>query len=147
LKAFNAYLAGLLFGAGLLLSRMVNPNNVLAFLDFTGHWNAALVFTMAGAIAVAMPAFAYARWTRRTVLGEALELPDRSRVDSKLIVGAIVFGVGWGASGICPGPGLLLLSRGDLHAAIFVAGLVIGTLAGGILPSHWLAAKLTAGRS
>lgn len=147
MRASNAFLAGLLFGAGLLLSRMVNPNNVLAFLDFTGHWNPALVFTMAGAIAVAIPAFAYVRRTRRTALGEAIELPDRSRVDSRLILGATIFGVGWGASGICPGPGLLLLSRGDLHAAIFVAGLVIGTLAGGIWSSHRLAANVPAGRS
>ncbi len=147
MRALNAFLAGLLFGSGLLLSRMVNPNNVLAFLDFTGHWNPALVFTMAGAIAVAIPAFAYARRTRRTALGEAIELPDRTRVDSKLLVGATIFGVGWGASGICPGPGLLLLSRADPHAAIFVAGLVIGTIAAAIWSGRGLAPGVAAGRS
>lgn len=133
MNARNAYLAGMLFGSGLLLSRMVNPANVLAFLDLHDRWSPALLITMASAIAIAAPAFAYARIARRTLLYSPVELPQPRPADLRLFAGAVIFGTGWGLSGICPGPALTLLSRGSEQAMLFVAGLVIGTLLAGVL--------------
>jgi uncharacterized membrane protein YedE/YeeE len=105
---------------------MCDPQRVLAFLDVAGHWNPALAFTMAGAILVATPAFWYVRKRRASALGEAVELPGRSKIDAPLIVGSAIFGTGWGLSGICPGPGLLLLTGGSLQSIVFVGGVIVG---------------------
>ncbi|MEJ0008613.1 MAG: DUF6691 family protein [Steroidobacteraceae bacterium] len=124
-----ALLAGLLFGSGLLLSEMTDPANVIAFLDVTGAWSPALAFTMGGAIAVAVPAFAYTRRHRASLRGSPIPPASRTRIDRSLLLGSAVFGVGWGLSGICPGPALVLLTTGTLQAFIFIAGVVVGTLA------------------
>jgi uncharacterized membrane protein YedE/YeeE len=129
----GALVAGLLFGSGLLLSGMSNPATVLAFLDVAGDWNPALAFTMAGAILVAAPAFHIVRRSHRSLLGADVRLPDRTRIDSPLVIGSTVFGLGWGLSGICPGPGLLLLATGTREAITFMACVVVGTLA-----ARWL---------
>jgi uncharacterized membrane protein YedE/YeeE len=121
-----ALLAGLLFGSGLLLSRMCDPQRVISFLDVAGAWNPALALTMGGAILVAAPAFWWARRRRKTVRGAAITLPDRFKFDSALFGGSAIFGLGWGLSGICPGPGLLLLSAGSTRAIAFVAGMIVG---------------------
>ncbi len=121
-----AWVAGLLFGAGLLISGMTNPSNVLAFLDVAGQWQPALAFTMAAAIAVAAPAFAFVRRTRRSLLGGVLDLTESSKLDSRLVLGSAIFGVGWGLSGICPGPGLLLLTRASPQAALFGLAMALG---------------------
>jgi len=124
----SAFVSGVLFGGGLLLSRMSNPYNVLAFLDVAGDWRPALLYTMAAAVIVAFSAFWVVRRSQHSWLGVAAELPDRSRLDAPLIVGSAIFGVGWGLSGICPGPALLLLSRADRGAIIFALALVVGML-------------------
>jgi uncharacterized protein len=124
----GALSAGLLFGGGLLLSGMTNPATVLAFLDFAGDWNPALAFTMAGAVLVAAPAFHLVRRSHRSLLGAEVRLPDRTLIDSPLLGGSVLFGVGWGLSGICPGPGLLLLATGTREALAFMASVAIGTL-------------------
>lgn len=121
-----ALVAGLLFGGGLLLSGMVDPQRVLGFLDVAGHWNPALALTMGGAVAVAAPAFFYVRRHGRTLLGTSVTLPDRFRIDASLLGGSAIFGLGWGLSGICPGPGLLLLTGGSSQSLVFVAGMVAG---------------------
>jgi len=126
LAFLTALLAGLLFGAGLLLSRMCDPQRVLSFLDVAGQWNPALAFTMGGAVLVAMPAFYFVRKRHVDLLGVATTLPDRFKITARLIGGSAVFGVGWGLSGICPGPGLLLLTGGTIESAVFVAGIVAG---------------------
>ena len=133
-----ALVAGLLFGAGLLLSGMSNPAVVLGFLDVSGDWNPALVFTMAGAIAVAAPAFHLMRRRHRTLLGAEASLPATTQVDAPLVVGSMIFGLGWGLSGICPGPGLVLLAGGSSHALSFVAAMVVGMLAAAayLIPSR-----------
>jgi len=139
MKALSALVAGVLFGLGLLISGMTNPANVLAFLDIAGDWNPALAFTMAGAVASAAPAFLYARRRRRTLLGEPQELPERARVDGRLLTGAAIFGVGWGMSGICPGPALVLLAGGTKQALVFAASLGMGMLASHLIervPAH-----------
>jgi len=128
LAFLTALAAGLLFGAGLLLSRMCDPERVLAFLDVTGRWNPALAFTMGGAVLVAMPAFYFVRRRHVDLLGVATPLPDRYKITGRLLGGSATFGVGWGLSGICPGPGLLLLTGGSVQSDVFVAALVAGFL-------------------
>jgi uncharacterized protein len=128
LAFLTALFAGFLFGCGLLLSGMFDPQRVLAFLDIAGHWNPALAFTMLGAIFVAAPAFWYMRRRGVTVLGEVVTLPGRTKIDAPLIAGSTVFGIGWGLSGICPGPSLLLLTAGSVQSMVFVAALVLGFL-------------------
>ena len=124
-----ACLSGLIFGLGLLLSGMSHPAKVQGFLDITGAWDPSLAFTMAGAIGVAMPSFFWAQQRSRTWLGLPLALPVNSRVDRRLVVGSVLFGVGWGLSGICPGPALVGLGGGFLPAMVFVAGFCGGILA------------------
>ncbi len=122
----TALFAGLLFGAGLLLSRMCDPQRVLAFLDVAGKWNPALALTMGGAVLVAAPAFYYVRKRHVDLLGVVTTLPDRFKITPRLLGGSAIFGIGWGLSGICPGPSLLLLTGGTLQSVVFVAGIVAG---------------------
>ncbi len=124
-----ALVAGLLFGAGLLLSGMTDPVNVLGFLDVTGSWHPGLAWTMGGALAIALPAFAWARRRGRSLRGRVLRSVDRFRIDAPLLLGSSVFGIGWGLTGICPGPGLLLLARGVPGAAIFAVSMFVGVFA------------------
>jgi uncharacterized membrane protein YedE/YeeE len=126
MTALIALIAGLLFGGGLLLSGMTDPANVLAFLDVGGHWSPSLAFTMAAAIAVALPAFAYARLTGKSLRGISLDGGVRGRIDGPLLWGSSLFGIGWGLSGVCPGPGLILVATGAPHAIVFAIGYVVG---------------------
>jgi uncharacterized membrane protein YedE/YeeE len=123
----TALVAGVLFGLGLVVSRMVDPQRVLGFLDVAGHWNPALAFTMGGAVLIAAPAFWYVRRRGVDLTGAAVALPNRLRIDGALIGGSALFGVGWGLSGICPGPALLLLAGRSIQAVVFVAALVAGS--------------------
>ena len=125
-----ALVAGMLFGGGLLLSGMTNPAVVLGFLDITGSWNPALAFTMGGAIAVTAPAYYFVRRRQRTLLGEAATLSRTNPVDVPLVTGSISFGVGWGLSGICPGPALIIATGGSAQAVAFVLAMGAGMLLG-----------------
>lgn len=138
-----AFLAGLLFGTGLLLSGMTTPANVLAFLDIAGAWNPALAIVMASAITVAAPAFYLVRRRRRTLLGAASALDNRRPVDRALLVGSAVFGVGWGLSGICPGPGLVIAASGSAGALVFVATMSAGMRVAAHLQRNWQASDDT----
>ena len=120
----TAFVSGLLFGFGLLLAGMANPAKVLAFLDLAGNWDPSLMLVMGGAIAVAAPAFAWAKRRQRTLLGARLELPQARQIDRRLLLGAALFGAGWGIAGICPGPALVLLSQGK--AIIFALAMFAG---------------------
>jgi uncharacterized membrane protein YedE/YeeE len=126
MKFFTALLAGALFGSGLLISGMLDPANVLGFLDFFGEWRPQLALVMGGAVVVAAPAFLYVRRSARNALGERVELPDRRRIDAPLLLGATVFGLGWGLVGICPGPGLALLATRDARVYCFVGAMLVG---------------------
>jgi uncharacterized protein len=138
LAAAIAGVAGVLFGLGLVLAGMSDPKRVADFLDIAGDWNPALALVMGAAVVVAAPCFAWARRRRRTLLGAPMQLPDRWRVDARLLLGTAVFGVGWGLSGICPGPGIVLLAGGSAAAFVFVAAVVVGMrladLAAGAMP-------------
>ncbi|HLY56880.1 MAG TPA: DUF6691 family protein [Stellaceae bacterium] len=129
--------SGLVFGIGLILSGMTDPARVLGFLDVAGQWNPALAFVMAGAVAVAAPAFAFARHRGRSLLGRPIVLPDRFRIDAQLVAGAAIFGIGWSLTGICPGPAILILTTLRPEALLFGAGLVVGM----VVSNRWLAAR------
>jgi uncharacterized membrane protein YedE/YeeE len=134
MRFITALLAGLLFGGGLLLSGMTNPGTVLAFLDIGGEWNPALAFTMGGAIAVAAPVFFHVRRRGRSLAGETVRLPVRTGLTASLIAGAAIFGLGWGLSGICPGPGLILLTALSVQSLVFVGAMAAGMTVATALP-------------
>ena len=121
-----ALAAGFVFGIGLILSGMTDPGKVIGFLDVFGDWDPSLAFVMAGAILVGFFAFALAGRRARTFLGGAMHLPTRRDVDGRLVGGSIVFGIGWGLAGFCPGPALVSFAAGVEKAAVFVAGMLAG---------------------
>jgi uncharacterized protein len=122
----TALLAGLLFGAGLILSGMSNPAKVLSFLDVAGTWDPSLLFVMVGAILVAAVAFRVARTRVRPLFGSAIHVPGAGRIDAPLVLGSVTFGVGWGLVGYCPGPALTALAVGGRSTLLFVAAMVAG---------------------
>ncbi|SOD28047.1 hypothetical protein SAMN05518800_3616 [Variovorax sp. YR752] len=119
-------LAGLVFGLGLIVSGMANPAKVLGFLDLSGAWDPSLAFVMAGAIAVGMVAFMLARRRTVSILGAEMRLPSARHIDRRLIAGSLLFGIGWGIAGFCPGPGLVALGMGEVKALVFVAAMLAG---------------------
>lgn len=121
-----ALLAGLLFGVGLLLSGMADPAKVLAFLDVSGQWDPSLAFVMAGAVTAALPAFAWARRRTHALTGVPLALPTARSIDRRLLLGSLVFGIGWGLAGFCPGPGIVALGLAPAAAALFVGSMLAG---------------------
>ena len=123
---FFALLSGLIFGLGLLLSGMANPAKVQAFLDISRCWDPSLAFVMGGAIAVASMAFARARRRERAWSGAHIEWPPAAGIDTRLLVGGALFGVGWGLAGFCPGPALVAMSSGMSEAWIFGAAMLTG---------------------
>ena len=122
----TAFLTGLIFGLGLLLSGMANPDKVLSFLDLAGAWDPSLALVMLGAIAVGVIAFTFIKGHSHSLLGEPLKLPAKSELDARLIIGSLGFGVGWGLAGFCPGPALVALGAGEAKAAVFVAAMLAG---------------------
>lgn len=121
-----ALLVGLVFGLGLIVSGMTEPARVLGFLDLAGLWNPSLAFVMGGAIAVALPAFVVAARRQRTLTGAPLQLPTATRIDRRLVLGALAFGAGWGLAGLCPGPALALIATGNGKVLVFVASMLVG---------------------
>jgi len=118
--------AGLIFGLGLILSGMANPEKVLGFLDIAGLWDPSLAFVMGGAILVGLVAFAIARRRTLSFLGLNIKIPSNTHIDKRLVMGSLTFGVGWGIAGFCPGPGIVALGAGEVKAAVFVASMVAG---------------------
>ncbi|HMA09890.1 MAG TPA: DUF6691 family protein [Ramlibacter sp.] len=120
------FAVGLLFGLGLILSGMTDPGKVLGFLDLWGAWDPSLALVMGGAIAVGFFAFALARRRATALLGGAMELPETRGIDTRLLAGALVFGVGWGLAGFCPGPAIVATGAGHWQAALFTLGMIGG---------------------
>ena len=121
-----SFAVGLLFGLGLVLSGMTDPSVVQGFLDVAGAWNPRLALVMGGALAVATPAYFWARRRGRTLAGAPLALPDRWSITRPLVLGAALFGIGWGLSGLCPGPALVNVATGNPVVLIFVASMAAG---------------------
>lgn len=124
--ALIAFASGLIFGLGLIISGMANPAKVLGFLDIAGSWDPSLAFVMGGAVLVATAGFAVLRRRRASLSGEPLHWPTATRIDTRLALGSLVFGAGWGLAGFCPGPALVAASAGVPEALIFVAAMVAG---------------------
>jgi len=123
-----ALLSGLLFGLGLIAGGMTNPAKVKGFLDLFGAWDPSLALVMGGAIAVGVFAFAAARLRTRSWTGDRMEIPSITRIDGRLVGGGVLFGVGWGIAGFCPGPAIVALGSGLGEAWIFVAAMLVGML-------------------
>ena len=121
-----AWLAGVVFGLGLIVGGMTNPAKVLAFLDISGDWDPSLAFVMMGAIAVGFFAFKAAAKQSRSLLGLPMQLPAIKQVDRKLVMGALLFGAGWGLAGFCPGPAVASLLVGGEAVWLFVASMLAG---------------------
>lgn len=129
LPSYVASLAsGLIFGLGLLLSGMANPDKVIGFLDLAGQWDPSLAFVMGGAILVGLFAFTVSKKRTQSFLGEPMRMPTASDIDKKLIVGGVLFGLGWGLGGFCPGPALVSITTADPKVLIFVGSMLAGML-------------------
>lgn len=126
MTALAALLSGLIFGFGLILSGMANPAKVLGFLDLAGSWDPSLAFVMGGAIGVGVVAFALAKKRDRSLLGDKMNMPTSTAIDKRLVVGGMLFGIGWGLAGICPGPALVLVGAGQTKGIVFVVAMLIG---------------------
>lgn len=120
--------SGLLFGAGLIVSGMADPAKVLGFLDVSGNWDPSLLLVMVAAVAVTAIGYRLAWRRKRPWLAPSFDLPTNRQIDTRLLAGAAIFGIGWGLAGICPGPGLVLFGMSPTAPAIlaFVLAMLIG---------------------
>ena len=129
MKNIVSLLAGLLFGFGLALSQMTDPAKIIGFLDFGGNWDPTLLLVMGGALLVTLISFRFILRRAHPVFDARFHLPTRRDIDSRLIGGAAIFGVGWGLAGFCPGPGVAAIAQGVWQPLVFVGGLALGMLA------------------
>jgi len=130
---FNAFLVGLLFGLGLIISGMTDPAKIIGFLDLTGAWDPSLAFVMVGAILIGAIAFNIAKKRQRSLLGEPMRLSSATELDKGLVIGSLVFGIGWGMSGFCPGPAVVSAAAGQPKAWIFVVSMLAGMALYGVI--------------
>jgi uncharacterized membrane protein YedE/YeeE len=121
-----ALLSGLMFGLGLILAGMANPAKVLAFLDLGGLWDPSLGLVMGGAIAVGLIAYRIAGKRSTSFLGLPMNIPTSRIIDKRLVIGGLVFGIGWGLAGICPAPAFVLLGAGSVKGIVFLIAMLIG---------------------
>ncbi|TVP53360.1 MAG: YeeE/YedE family protein [Halomonadaceae bacterium] len=122
----SAFVVGLVFGLGLLVSGLANPAKVLAFLDLAGNWDPSLALVMGAAIAVGLVTFTLVKRRGTTLLGGPLRLPSARNLDKRLVLGSLAFGVGWGLAGICPGPALVAMGAGEIKALVFTIAMLAG---------------------
>lgn len=120
------FLVGLLFGVGLILSGMTDPGKVIGFLDLAGPWDPSLALVMGGAVLVGIFAFALAKKRTSSFLGSAMHLPTARDIDARLLVGSLVFGIGWGLAGFCPGPALVSMGSGTRAGLLFSLSMLAG---------------------
>jgi uncharacterized membrane protein YedE/YeeE len=124
-----ALAAGLLFGLGLGFSQMIDPQRVIGFLDLAGHWDPTLAFVMGGAVVVTLISFRFILKQPTPVLGHKFFVPNRNDIDRPLLLGAALFGIGWGLGGYCPGPAIAALGLGSANPVLFLAAMIAGSLA------------------
>ncbi len=129
MRTLFSFLAGLIFSIGLVIADMTNPAKIANFLDIAGSWDPSLIFVMGGASVVAFFGFRIVQTRQQPLFGERFVLPDATRIDGRLIGGSVLFGVGWGLSGFCPGPAIAGLVWGRWETVLFVATMVAGMIA------------------
>ncbi|KAF0843351.1 hypothetical protein FNL37_0776 [Methylovorus glucosotrophus] len=134
MRLLTAFVSGLIFGLGLIISGMTNPAKVIGFLDIFGHWDPSLGLVMGGAILVGVFAFAYAKSRKTSLLGNTMQLPTSQEIDKKLLGGSLLFGIGWGLAGYCPGPAIASLLSDYTQPLIFTAAMLGGM---------WVSSKLS----
>jgi len=122
----SQYLIGVMFGFGLIISGMTNPQKILNFLDITGSWDPSLIFVMGGAVLVGLGGFYLVTKRSEAFFGGALHIPKRRDITMPLIIGSVMFGVGWGIAGFCPGPAIVSLGSGQIKALVFVLAMLAG---------------------
>lgn len=132
-------ISGSIFGFGLIVSGMSNPARVLNFLDWSQRWDPTLALVMGGAIAVALPGFYWVRKRQKPLFADEFEIPQNREIDTKLIIGASLFGIGWGIGGFCPGPGIVAAMTLQGDVLLFVLAMVAG-----MLVHHWISTKRSA---
>lgn len=128
-----AFICGLIFGVGLTISNMIDPNKIMNFLDISGNWDPSLILVMISAVMVTGIGFRLVLRRKKPVLAHNFYMPTNNHIDLRLIFGAMLFGVGWGLSGYCPGPGITALVLGTLDPLYFVLGLILSLIAQRIL--------------
>lgn len=126
MNRLTAFLAGLLFGIGLLLAGMADPAKVLAFLDLAGNWDPSLAFVMGGGIVAALLPFTLAKRRTQSLTGCPMQLPSKREPDRALVIGSLLFGIGWGIAGICPGPAVVVFGSGNLAILPFFVAMLAG---------------------
>ena len=135
---FSSFLIGLLFGLGLVISQMMNPEKVIGFLDITGDWDPTLAVVMAAALGVTFIGYRLTFVRKRALLGDEFHVPPKGKVTSSLIFGSALFGIGWGLAGFCTGPAIVAATVGGTNAILFIAAMLVGML------THRLAGKIHA---
>lgn len=126
MQTIASLVTGLLFGLGLIVSGMDNPKKVINFLDLAGQWDPSLALVMGGAILVGSVLFRSAIKRSQSVLGAQMHIPAVTKIDARLMLGSLIFGVGWGAAGYCPGPALVSLLQGNVKSVLFVIAMLSG---------------------
>jgi uncharacterized protein len=125
---FSAFVCGLIFGLGLIVSQMINPSKVLGFLDVWGDWDPSLALVMAAAVMVSSLGYMVAKRREQPLLGSSLLIPTKKKLDPRLVTGAALFGLGWGLVGLCPGPAIAILPLARWQAVVFVGAMLAGML-------------------
>jgi len=128
IERFFSFLSGVIFGIGLVVSGMTNPEKVIGFLSIAHKWDASLIFVMGGAIIVTAPVFYILRNRQQSLLGFEIKLLHRNDLDKKLFFGASIFGVGWGLVGLCPGPALSSIALFQPITLIFLLAMMVGVM-------------------
>ena len=126
MKTFMSLIAGLIFSTGLVILGMINPDKVIGFLDVFGSWDYSLAFVMGGAVLLNLITFKFLKMKESPFLGDKFEWPNANEIDSKLVIGSSMFGVGWGLIGICPGPGIVNLATFEPKILVFVISMLTG---------------------
>ena len=130
MKIFLILISGLLFGFGLAMSGMLNPLKVRAFLDISGEWDPSLGFVMVGGILVTIAGYWFVFNREKPIYGIQFSLPEKKKLDMRLITGSAIFGVGWGIGGLCPGPSISILSIYFFPAIVFTLSMMLGLFIG-----------------
>ena len=121
-----ALFSGLIFGLGLTFSSMTNPAKVIGFLDILGTWDPSLGFVMGGAILIATPLLYFLKNKNHLILTSKIELPNKNNIDFSLVIGSLLFGIGWGMVGFCPGPAISSIALLNSFSLLFVGSMIVG---------------------